>query len=259
MSLKICGIYKITNIKNNKIYIGLSKNIRSRFNEHKSCLRNNIHKNQHLQNSWNCYGEDNFIFEIIEECNENELNEKEIYYIQKYQSYMQNIGYNNALGGNRNIPTPEALQKQIDVQISKPIIQIDMFNNIVKRWSGARRASKELGITYNGIFCCLKGEYITFKNYIWIYESDFNNFDFDLHMVNSKKHIIVQCDLNKNIIRLWNSAKEAETLGFDRSAISKCCKGIAQKHKGYVWIYYEDYIKQQENQNKDSLLLCSNL
>ena len=51
-----CGIYKITNKQNEKFYIGSSTNIEMRWCAHKSCLRRNVHSNQHLQNAWNKYG-----------------------------------------------------------------------------------------------------------------------------------------------------------------------------------------------------------
>lgn len=90
----VCGIYGIINIKNNKIYIGSSKNIYSRWQQHKNTLKRNKHHSQHLQLSWNKYGEENFIFEIIEKCSEENLLIKEQYYIDLYSSYDGDYGYN---------------------------------------------------------------------------------------------------------------------------------------------------------------------
>lgn len=64
--LKNCGIYIIRNLVNDKIYVGSSVNIKRRFAQHKSTLRHNTHKNKHLQNAWNKYGEENFEFVTIE-------------------------------------------------------------------------------------------------------------------------------------------------------------------------------------------------
>jgi len=91
-----CGIYKIINNVNNKLYIGSSINIKSRFSKHKSLLKNNKHDNDYLQNSFNKYGMDNFSFEIIEFCEISELIEKENYYINFYKSNDLNLGYNLA-------------------------------------------------------------------------------------------------------------------------------------------------------------------
>jgi group I intron endonuclease len=73
-------IYKITNIINNKIYIGSAKYFARRKGEHYYMWRNSKHSNQHLQNSYNKYG-DVFKFEIIEYCIEKNLIEKEQFYI----------------------------------------------------------------------------------------------------------------------------------------------------------------------------------
>lgn len=66
---KESGIYKITNKVNNKIYIGSAKRFKERFSGHISSLKNNKHQNKHLQASWNKYGTDAFVFEIIEITN----------------------------------------------------------------------------------------------------------------------------------------------------------------------------------------------
>ena len=88
------GIYKITNKINKKCYIGQSINIKERFYGHKSS-ENNVY----LRNAFKKYGIDNFIFEVIEECKREELNQKEIYYIKLYKSTNRKFGYNLSPGG----------------------------------------------------------------------------------------------------------------------------------------------------------------
>lgn len=90
----ISGIYKITNTVNGKFYIGSSKNIKRRWLEHKNQLQENRHANDHLQRSWNKYGADCFCFEIIEECEEERLLEREQYYIDTTCCCDQTVGYN---------------------------------------------------------------------------------------------------------------------------------------------------------------------
>ena len=94
-------IYKITNIVNNKCYIGQAKNYKQRFQQHISALRKNKHENQYLQYSWNFYGEENFKFEVID-CTEN-YNEMEKYYISLLDSTNIKKGY-NILPGGENPP-----------------------------------------------------------------------------------------------------------------------------------------------------------
>ena len=130
----VVGIYKITNKVNGKCYIGQSQDIATRFREHRYLLRQNKYSNKKIQNAWNKYGEENFTFEIIEECMLDELDEKEMKYIKEYDSHYN--GYNNTDGGggirgwkhseefkekmslsnkvNPRIPTPEQIERLIE-------------------------------------------------------------------------------------------------------------------------------------------------
>lgn len=64
------GIYCIMNVLNGKRYIGSSKNLYNRLRTHLSLLKSNRSHNKHLQSSWNKNGENNFIFTVLEYCNE---------------------------------------------------------------------------------------------------------------------------------------------------------------------------------------------
>ena len=61
------AIYKITNNKTSKVYIGQSITVDKRLQQHKSRLRRKKHENTQLQEDYNTYGEEAFIFEVIEE------------------------------------------------------------------------------------------------------------------------------------------------------------------------------------------------
>lgn len=92
--MKTIGIYSITNLKNNKLYIGSTKNFERRYYYHLNSLRNNNHFNIHLQNAYYLYGEESFVYALIEECNENDLVKKEKFYIEKFKSNNADFGYN---------------------------------------------------------------------------------------------------------------------------------------------------------------------
>jgi hypothetical protein len=81
------GIYKIVNQINGNFYVGSSKNIRRRWKEHLQKLKSNNHQNILLQRSWNKYGENNFRFEIIEECKLEHLLERENFYLNQNPKY----------------------------------------------------------------------------------------------------------------------------------------------------------------------------
>ena len=62
-----CGIYKIINIINNKFYVGSAVDLKRRKTRHFSELRKGKHNNRHLQAAWVKYGEQSFVFVVVEE------------------------------------------------------------------------------------------------------------------------------------------------------------------------------------------------
>ena len=89
------GIYKITRKETGKSYIGQSNDITRRFKEH--IFKNEIPIDKAIQK----YGKENFEFEILEECSLEELDEKERYWINYYNTY-KGFGYNCSEGGGLN-------------------------------------------------------------------------------------------------------------------------------------------------------------
>lgn len=87
------GIYKITNTENGKVYIGQSRNIDHRKSCHEYDLRNNRHRNVHLQRAYNL-NPDVFTFEVVCVCSEEDLDALEEYYIKKYNCLDDRKGYN---------------------------------------------------------------------------------------------------------------------------------------------------------------------
>ena len=127
--MDICGIYKITNLINNKFYIGKSKTVHARWGQH-------IRASQVSQEKWDAnkrkeqtplhkairkYGVDNFQFEIIEECSPSELNAREKYWIDFFNAFNSKQGYNctkggdgYCCGGGENSTSNILTQKEVD-------------------------------------------------------------------------------------------------------------------------------------------------
>ena len=103
MSLKSCGIYKITNLINGKVYIGQSVDIQKRWKDHLSDAFKEGSKsyNYPLYVDIRQYGKSNFSFDVIEICTPEDLDEKEISNISLYESYPpeHGKGYNQTPGG----------------------------------------------------------------------------------------------------------------------------------------------------------------
>lgn len=111
------GIYKITNVINNKIYVGSSINLKSRKHQHFYRLEKQYHGNNHLQSAYNKYGKDNFKWEIIEylpltedkEENKKLILEREQYWIDTLD--VCNTGYNINKNAEWNFCTEETKRK----------------------------------------------------------------------------------------------------------------------------------------------------
>jgi len=90
-----CGVYQIVNLINYRRYIGASTNISLRWYRHKNELNKNIHHNINLQNDWNRYSENNFLFDVISHTTSEYLSSLEEFYINQYRDIMYNIGLPN--------------------------------------------------------------------------------------------------------------------------------------------------------------------
>lgn len=92
------GIYKITNDRNKKSYIGRSTSVRKRLTDHiKSAIGISTIADQRIHQIMREEGIWNFTFELIEECEKEQLNEREKYYINFFST--EKLGYNQKAGG----------------------------------------------------------------------------------------------------------------------------------------------------------------
>ena len=112
MSTKICGIYKITS-PTGKIYIGQSVDIKRRWRYHR-CLSDS-HRINILYRSFIKHGVDNHKFEILEECDSKLLNERERFYIEKYDTFQTLNGMNLTKGGDSKVEFSESTIQKISL------------------------------------------------------------------------------------------------------------------------------------------------
>lgn len=124
------GIYKITNTVNHKAYIGQSTNIKRRWRVHKAYAQkpqyyNNTKTRSILYYEMHRYGLDSFTFEVVEECYPNQLNEREAYYINYYNTI--NTGYNIVPDEYHNVPI-----KLDDIKVSeiKELLKNSTLNQV---------------------------------------------------------------------------------------------------------------------------------
>jgi group I intron endonuclease len=94
MRQKIVGVYRITNTANGMIYIGSSIDAVNRWRQHRKELRNGKHHNDKLKKAFKKYGEEAFVFEVVEVCSLETLREREQAWILESFCTDRHTGYN---------------------------------------------------------------------------------------------------------------------------------------------------------------------
>ena len=132
-------IYKITNLINDKIYIGLTtQKINRRWTQHKSKSKTNITTEPFL-NAIRKYGEENFLVEVIDKANNlKELNKKEKYWINYYNSNNNKIGY-NVLSGGKFCSFNENTKKRMSMAHKGKKLSEEHKKNISKALKGKKK------------------------------------------------------------------------------------------------------------------------
>lgn len=135
-------VYKITNTATNKCYIGQTiRDWNQRKCEHFWHLRNNSHKSAKLQSSYNKWGPNVFKFEVIWIGDDTQRGQKEIEYIQQYDSY--NNGYNMTPGG------------EININGEKEIFVYDEWGQYVTSFKSLSEAARQLHSSPQNIYQAL--------------------------------------------------------------------------------------------------------
>ena len=230
-----CGIYMIKNMVNSKIYIGQSVDIERRWGRHRSELRGNDHDNKHLQSAWNKYGENNFEFTNLCECEESQLNTMEIDYIAKLNTYDPDFGYNKTYGGEGCSPTEETRRKQSEAH--KGITLSEEHKRKISEASKGKTLSEE---TRRKQSEAQKGKYCGENHPMF---GKHHSEETKEKMSESHSKPIVQIDASTNkIINVWGSSADAEREGYNHGNISLCCKGKRKTHGGFRWMYLSEYM-----------------
>jgi group I intron endonuclease len=132
------AVYKITNAKTNQYYIGVDSYFPKRLKQHQSMLRNNKHKNNYMQNSYNKYGVENFKFELLLYCDSREeMLSKEIIFIREYKSL--EYGFNHTIGGEGSYGYKHSKESLEKMSSWKRIITKEWCENLSKGMKGVKK------------------------------------------------------------------------------------------------------------------------
>jgi hypothetical protein len=239
-------IYKITNVLDGKVYIGQTmRKFEDRKKEHLKSFKDNKSQTVLIKAVLK-HGVDNFNFEVVEECNNDQIDEKEIYYIKQYNSKAPN-GYNVRSGGREKLNTTNSNRHTV----AKPVYQYTIEGDFIKEFKSASQAALELNIHNTTISQCCRGERLSTGGFIWSRKKvdNFNNIEkikiyhnrsLENNIVTYVKNIY-QFDLNGTLLNKYSSVKDASlATNISEQAIYKC---LSKKNKiskrMYKWSYFE--------------------
>jgi group I intron endonuclease len=170
-------VYAIKNIKNNKLYIGSTVNLKKRLIAHYNFLNKNKHINVKLQRSWNIHGEESFVIYLLEEnINIEKIIEREQFYIDKYDTVK--YGYNILPNAGTSLGQKWTKKQKNNysnlkksLELGESVIQYTIKGEKIGEFKNMKSAAKVLGLKNPpniGMVC--RGERKTFGGYVWEYK-----------------------------------------------------------------------------------------
>lgn len=212
-------IYKITNQINGKVYIGKTTepNVQERWKQHQRDRKRDKYKDRPFYRALNKYGPENFSIEEIERCDISILEEREIYWINCYRSYVgwgDCNGYNATTGGD-----------------GKAWCDYDQVYSLWQEGKLIKEIAEETGYCVESIRKILKEKGISTK------EKKQRN----LNLIQRK---CAKIDPKTGeILEIYESTKEADRQNGNTHHIADACNGKRKICKGYKWKYLDDLIE----------------
>ena len=229
-------IYLRTNKINGKKYVGQTIDIDKRQREWNCFLHH--YAGKAIYNARKKYGADSFDFEILIECQDDEMNKWEMYYIEKLNTKVP-YGYNMTDGGegmNGCSISDETRTKMSEAKKGKTPWnkgKKNIYSEETKKKMGIKNKGKKLSEdTKKKISKVLKGRKLSEEWKKRISESSINN---------KFSKPVLQIDKNTNeIIRVWRNARELQRqFNYNNSSIYKCCQNKPHFNTayGFKWKY----------------------
>lgn len=281
------GIYCWTCKANSKRYVGQSISLRERkvdflrFTQpYAGALINKARKHYNQPSQWN--------YDILEYCNTDVIDEREIQYISECKASDRKKGYNLADGGGgargyrfsdeakkrlseiRKLQhhTEESKRKLSEAKKGKPqphfnkaIEQFSKDGEFIREWISVSEAAKVLNITLSCISNCLKGRYNSAGGYKWLYKGANPTDEWKQQPIGQQSKRILQIDKDTNkVIRIFEGiAQLVNITKLNKNSINNCLVGRQRQHGGYKWAWEgtelnEEWISQTDEFTRGKIL-----
>jgi len=234
------GIYTITCKINNKIYVGETEDLRMRKFNHFSRLKYNTHSCKNLQDDFNLYGENNFIYEKLLKCKKKYLLSEENYWCNMLDTHNPKYGYNiRPTNPNGNPSMAKISLEKSALKRMKPVITLSTNGKFIKRFRSVKDASLELILNASMIAACARGDkYAHNKGYVFVYENDYiPEKDYSVKIQRRKNNVLMM-DENQIILKKFDSPTiAAEYIKGSQASIWRAINGTRKTYKNYYWKY----------------------
>lgn len=212
--IKIGFIYKITNKVNGKAYVGKTLGtVEKRFNEHLRDAKRRQYEKRPLYTAINKYGIDNFDVKTLEKCDNNIISQREIYWIEYYNTYKS--GYNATKGGD-----------------GKAYINEDEVIKEYLKNKNATITAKQLNISLDGILNILKRNNVKIISAADVARNNGN----EVYMLSKNDDILMEFQTTYDAARyLIDNCLTKCKLTTIRYHISEVCNGKRKSAAGYKW------------------------
>ena len=228
---KVRGIYKVTNKINGKVYIGQSVDIGRRWRQHMTA-----EVDTYFHKAIQKYGVENFEWEVIEQCKKKDLDEREIYWIEYYDSF--NKGYNRTKGGDGVSGGEDHPQWKGGVSLDE-----DYYRQYSKQYY---QANKEEAKEYN------KQYYEAHKEELKEKQKEY----YEINKEKKKEYNEVNKEKRKQYMKQYNETNKEELKEKQKEYYEVNKEKIKEKKKEYGEANKEkikQYMKQYNETNKEKI------
>ena len=235
---KKIGIYQIRNTVNGRIYIGSSLDIAARWREHKYDLKKNQHRNNHLQNAYNKYGKDAFVYEVLEilESTDNQF-KREQYWIDLKDACNKKKGYN--------------IQTEVSIvpKVTKKVVCLETG----EIFESLKEAGEAKSIASDSISCCCNKRKLKQTGGLhWRFYDEYVNMSGEeIEEILNDKWLRIVCLETGEIFKSYHET------GIKKGTIQSCCSQTAQGNIvncfGKHYLYEKDYNKLSKEEIQKSV------